>query len=71
MSFTKTAESPFMIRFVERFLDDRGGRIHVAAVLSMGLAPRLESERPLVELFASLAEGVLLSLARSGDEPVQ
>src|SRR5262245_8141693 len=43
-----------------------GARIHLSALLTVRLAPGLQREHPLVELFASLTEGVVLALIRSG-----
>ena len=55
----------------ERLLDDRVARVHLSALLAVGLAPRLQRDHPVVQALAALAERVLLALVRSGDVAVR
>lgn len=52
-------------------LDDRGGRVDVATLLAVWLAPGRQLEDPLVELHPALAQQVLLALVRPRDKAVQ
>src|SRR5437660_6630601 len=54
-----------------RFLDYPCALVHLAALLAVGLAPGGPRDHPVVEPLAALAERVLLTLVRAGDETVQ
>ncbi len=55
---------------LERLLYDLGGSVDFAPLLSVGLAPGRQTQGPLVELLAALAQGVLPTLVRPCDEAV-
>src|ERR687892_207537 len=55
----------------QRLLDHGRADIDFATIQAMLLAPRLELDDPLVEIFAAHAERVLLALVRAGDVSVQ
>src|SRR4051794_6186142 len=52
-------------------VDNRAADVLLAALLAVRLAPRLELDDPVVELFAPLAERVLLALVGPGDVAVR
>jgi hypothetical protein len=52
-------------------LDDRSGFVDLAVLLPVLVAPGRQLESPLVQPHAALAERVLLTLIRSGDEAIQ
>src|SRR6266487_4608314 len=54
-----------------RFLDYPCALVHLAPLLAVGLAPGGQRNNPVVEPLAALAERVLLTLVRAGDETVQ
>src|SRR6266571_254792 len=56
---------------LDRFLEYPCALVHLAALLAVGLAPGGQRNHPIVEPLAALAERVLLTLARAGDETVQ
>ena len=54
-----------------RLLEYRCALVHLAPLLAVGSAPGGQRNHPVVEPLATLAERVLLTLVRAGDETVQ
>jgi len=55
----------------DRFFDDLGVGILVAARETVALAPALGRKGPFVQEVAALTEGLLQARVRPGDEPVE
>jgi hypothetical protein len=53
------------------FFEDRAARVFFAALHSLHPPPCLEGEHPLMQVLAADPEGLVLTLAGAGNEPIE